>query len=91
MKYLVIGAGSAGNVLARRLLDAGHDVTLVEAGNYDVNPNIDHLNTLGLLWHSEDDCLEQCAHKHHGASGVQQEIRRGRRWWMRKDLSPDQL
>ncbi len=55
MKYLVIGAGSAGNVLARRLLDAGHDVTLVEAGNYDVNPNIDHLNTLGLLWHSEDD------------------------------------
>lgn len=55
MKYLVIGAGSAGNVMARRLLDAGHDVTLVEAGNYDVNPNIDHLNTLGLLWHSEDD------------------------------------
>lgn len=55
MKYLVIGAGSAGNVMARRLLNAGHDVTLVEAGNYDVNPNIDHLNTLGLLWHSEDD------------------------------------
>lgn len=55
MKYLVIGAGSAGNVMARRLLDAGHDVTLVEAGNYDVNPNIDHLNTLGSLWHSEDD------------------------------------
>lgn len=55
MKYLVIDAGSAGNVMARRLLDAGHDVTLVEAGNYDVNPNIDHLNTLGLLWHSEDD------------------------------------
>lgn len=55
MKYLVIGAGSAGNVMARRLLDAGHDVTLVEAGDYDVNPNIDHLNTLGLLWHSEDD------------------------------------
>lgn len=55
MNYLVIGAGSAGNVVARRLLDAGHHVTLVEAGQYDVNPNIDHLNTLGLLWHSDDD------------------------------------
>lgn len=54
--YLVIGAGSAGNVITRRLLDAGHTVTLVEAGDSeDVNPNIDRLDELGLIWHSEQD------------------------------------
>ncbi|MGO3363525.1 MAG: GMC family oxidoreductase [Corynebacterium sp.] len=53
--FLVIGAGSAGNVLTRRLLDAGHTVTLVEAGGQDTNPDIDTLNTLGLLWHSGED------------------------------------
>lgn len=55
MSYLIIGAGSAGNVLARRLLDAGEKVTLVEAGDFDTNPNIKHLNTLGALWHSPED------------------------------------
>jgi hypothetical protein len=42
-------------------------------------------------WHSKHDCLEQRAHKHHGATGVQQEVCGGRRWWMWQDLSPDQL
>lgn len=55
MDYLIIGAGSAGNVLTRRLLDAGDTVTLVEAGGADTNPDIDNLNHLGLLWHSADD------------------------------------
>jgi len=53
--YLIVGAGSAGNVIARRLVDFGARVALLEAGDYDTNPNIAHLNTLGLLWHSEQD------------------------------------
>jgi choline dehydrogenase-like flavoprotein len=32
MKWVVVGAGSAGCVVARRLVDVGHDVTLVECG-----------------------------------------------------------
>lgn len=53
--YLIIGAGSAGNVIARRLLDAGKRVTVLEAGQDDTNPNIPNLYTLGFLWHSPQD------------------------------------
>ena len=55
LDYLVIGAGSAGNVIARRLLDAGKRVAVLEAGDQDTNPNIAQLYTLGMLWHSEQD------------------------------------
>ncbi|MFT4470746.1 GMC family oxidoreductase [Arthrobacter sulfonylureivorans] len=53
--FLVIGAGSAGCVLTRRLLDAGHSVTLVEAGDHDINPDIDDVSRLGFLWGSAVD------------------------------------
>ena len=34
-EYLVLGAGSAGCVVAKRLADAGHRVTILEAGPSD--------------------------------------------------------
>lgn len=53
--YLVIGAGSAGVVLTRRLLDAGNKVTLVEAGGQDTNADIDDVSRLGMLWGGAED------------------------------------
>lgn len=53
--FLIVGGGSAGAVLTRRLIDAGKTVTLIEAGLQEPNPDIDHLNDLGKLWHSEQD------------------------------------
>jgi len=38
--YVVVGAGSAGSVVVRRLLDAGHSVHLIEAGPVDTSPAI---------------------------------------------------
>ncbi|MCS3441984.1 GMC family oxidoreductase [Microbacterium phyllosphaerae] len=38
--YVVIGAGSAGSAIARRLVDAGHSVHVIEAGSVDSDPNI---------------------------------------------------
>ena len=50
--YVVIGAGSAGCVVARRLADAGHRVALLEAGPKDRHPYI-HIpaGILKLLYH----------------------------------------
>ena len=53
--YIVIGAGSAGCVIARRLLDAGHRVTVLEAGGEDTNPIIANVHEAGGLWHGPED------------------------------------
>ena len=52
---LVIGAGSAGSVVARRAVDAGHRVLLLEAGGPDTNPMIHDLVGMGTLWHGPED------------------------------------
>jgi choline dehydrogenase len=38
--FVVVGAGAAGSVVVRRLLDAGHSVHVIEAGPVDTDPAI---------------------------------------------------
>ncbi|VXB20208.1 Choline dehydrogenase [Microbacterium sp. 8M] len=52
---IVVGAGTSGSIVTRRLVDAGWDVTLVEAGGYDTNPAIHDPSRAGELWHAVED------------------------------------
>ena len=52
---IVVGSGSGGAVVARRLVDAGADVIIVEAGAADDNPAIHDPPRLFELWDSEQD------------------------------------
>ncbi|HUJ91147.1 MAG TPA: GMC family oxidoreductase N-terminal domain-containing protein [Gaiellaceae bacterium] len=52
---VVVGSGSGGSVVARRLVDAGASVLLLEAGGPDDNPAIHDPSRLFELWESPDD------------------------------------
>ena len=52
---VVVGSGSAGAVVARRLVDAGAQVVVLEAGGPDFNPAIHEPSRLFELWDSEQD------------------------------------
>lgn len=53
--YIVVGAGSAGCVIARRLVDAGRRVLMLEAGENDTNPTIADVFAAAALWHGPED------------------------------------
>lgn len=52
---IVVGAGSAGSVIARRLAEAGTHVHVFEAGGEDVNPAIYDPARVIELWHGHED------------------------------------
>ena len=65
---VVVGGGSAGAVAARRLLDAGMRVLLLEAGGPDTNPAIHVPARVHELWFSEEDWAYQTAPQEHAAN-----------------------
>lgn len=74
---IVVGAGSAGSVVARRLADAGVQVTVLEGGGEDTNPAIHDPARMGELWHSADD-WDYYTEPQRGANGRRLHLPRGK-------------
>jgi choline dehydrogenase len=64
---IVVGAGSAGATAARRLVDRGLDVLLLEAGGEDTNPAIHELNRAWELWNADEDWAYRTTPQEHAA------------------------
>jgi len=74
---IVVGAGSAGSAAARRLVDRGLEVLLLEAGPQDANPAIHDVCRAWELWHAEEDWAYYTAPQEH-AAGQRMHWPRGR-------------
>jgi choline dehydrogenase len=64
---IVVGSGSAGSAVTRRLVDRGARVLLLEAGGEDVNPAIHDPARLHELWLSEADWAFETVPQRHAA------------------------
>ena len=64
---IVVGSGSAGAAAARRLVDRGARVLLLEAGGPDVNPAIHDPGRLHELWLSEVDWAYETVPQRHAS------------------------
>ena len=64
---IVVGGGSAGAAAARRFVDRGIKVLLLEAGGPDVNPAIHDPGRLHELWLSEEDWAYETVEQRHAA------------------------
>lgn len=78
--YIVVGAGTAGCVVAARLSDTGKSVLLLEQGTDGTNENIQHadLDHLFALWQDENHISNYPMDPRKGAGDRWPELMRGR-------------